>query len=785
MLFIADAIDQFRNNPLYLIKEGFIPEHEREIETLLAMCNGYLGTRDSLGEVTKFSDPGTYIAGLYENISGDQYNELVKAPNWTRQIIYIDDELIEISKTNIIYHLRYIDFTRCTISREWKVIDSIGRITSLKAEKFVSLHDKHQAGKSLYIRPENYCANIKVISGIDSGKVNDDKIEINSHIDYTSGIAMQMRVKSSNKAVFMGQSSNFYLDGTVINKEGLSYEAAVCHGDQALGIMVHEEWVWPAKIGQEYEIKTSVGIYTHADAQNADVKEVAKQYFSHSDDCSFDKSLDLHISSWNELFNNSRVYVEGSIKNQREINFSIYQLIISGQFSGINSSIPARTLSGSAYKGHVFWDTEIYLTPFYTYTNPEITKNLLMYRYNTLEGARHNANKEGFDGASYAWESTDNGYEMTPHFIFMPNGEVIRIFSGKAENHISMDIVYAIWKYYIATEDVDFLVNYGSEIIFETAKFVMSLTNKGKDGKYHIRSVIGPDEYHEVVDDNAYTNFLARFSLRVALKVKDLLISQYKCKYEELENKVNARENDFEEWQAVADNMYTGIDSNTCLIEQFKGFFDLIDVNLESYEPRTAPMDVVLGRDRTQASKVIKQPDALMALFLLDDVFKNNEIKVNFDYYDPKTSHGSSLSPSIHSILAAKCGYSELAYKYFVQNTEIDLSNIMGNASGGIHIAAQGGVWMSIVFGFSGLTVFEEGLVFSPLLPPQWTSLAYNLHWKNQKLVIDITVDSFKVVNKGNTAVNLSLEKDNGIKWRNIEPGIEYYAIKKDKWLWS
>ena len=241
----------------------------------------------------------------------------------------------------------------------------------------------------------------------------------------------------------------------------------------------------------------------------------------------FETSAQKHLKKWTNRWAESTIKIIGNECDQKFVDFALYHLIISGEFSGDEYSIPARNLSGEAYKGHVFWDTEMYLLPFFTYTKPEIARKLLLYRYNTLDGARQHAKESGFKGASFAWESTDSGLEMTPSHAILPNGSIVYILSGQYENHLSSDIAYAVWKYWQATEDIDFLVNYGAEILFETARFCESLIKLEDDGFYHIPTVIGPDEYHEKIDDNAYTNYLVQNNFEIASKAYDFLKNNY------------------------------------------------------------------------------------------------------------------------------------------------------------------------------------------------------------------------------------------------------------------
>ncbi len=666
------------------------PLREREIESVMAMSNGYIGTRNSLEEYYPGCDPASFIANLYVKAPGDEFNFLPKIPDWTRIKIFVENEPLNLAGREIIKNSRYIDFTTGTIERNWQSKDEQGRITTVKIIKYISLATKNELGKLLVITPENYTGNIRVITGIDCDSADFGHL-LNMNRESDRFAFVQMKTKYSERELKMFHKSS--LNGKHKYNIENSYSGSF------------EEFEWHSELGREYKIKSLCTV-------------------NRSPETNFDESMARHATRWKQRWDDSAILIKGNVYDQKLVNFATYHLINAGEFSGNDCSIPARSLSGEAYKGHVFWDTEMYLLPFYILTNPEVARALLMYRYNTLDGARQNAINEGFKGASYAWESTDTGLEEAPEAAILPDGQVIPILSGMHENHISSDIAYTVWKYWEITGDDDFLMDYGAEILFETARYCECLLKKGNDGLYHINSVIGPDEYHELVDDNAYTNYLVRNNFDVAVKAKQ---------------KMNIEDEETKRWNHYKNNIYSGLNPKTGLYEQFKGFYNLEYVNLKDYEPRTVPMDIILGREKTQKTQVIKQADVLMFMFLFGERFSREELAVNYDFYELRCSHGSSLSPSIHSITAARAGKTREAYEYFLKNARIDIGNEFGNASGGVHIAAMGGTWMAIVMGFAGLYYDENGFRFDPHLPDEWDSIEFSLKWKGKRK--DIYID--------------------------------------------
>ncbi len=450
---------------------------EREIETIFSFGNGYIGTRNSLEEYYPESDPGSFFAGIYTKGPDDDFNFLVKAPDWTQIKVYAGENLLDLKKHNILYHARYIDFETGTVVRDWKNEDEEGRITDIKIIKYISLANKHEMGKIIIIRPENYSEKIKIVTGIDCNTAN-FRYLLNQNSEVKGYASILMKTRYSDKIFAMLQKSMFLSRcGEEIKSTDYSYNIQNFYNGS------FENFEWKAELGNVYLIKSLCCACTGDDSKKP-VKTAMSIYETHDKENFFDESFVKHSDKWLERFNESLITIFGSGYDQELINFALYHLITAGEFSGNKYSVPARNLSGESYRGHVFWDTEMYVIPFFIFTKPEIARALLMYRYNTLDGARENAAKEGLQGASYGWESTDSGLEAAPKMLMLPNGEIMRILSGSYENHISPDIAYTVWKYWQATHDRDFLTDCGAEIIFETARYCKSLCKKGSDGLY-------------------------------------------------------------------------------------------------------------------------------------------------------------------------------------------------------------------------------------------------------------------------------------------------------------
>lgn len=447
--------------------------------------------------------------------------------------------------------------------------------------------------------------------------------------------------------------------------------------------------------------------------------------------------LARHRRAWRERWLDADVVIRGDDRGQRDLRFALYHLIISADPESDRASVGARSLSGPGYRGHVFWDTEIFVLPFFTWTHPETARALLAYRHRTLPAARAKAARLGYAGALYAWESADTGEEVTPDHIWLPDGTRLTIVTGLQEHHVAADVAWAVWHYWQVTGDVGFMEDMGAEMVIETARFWASRAALGDDDRHHIRTVIGPDEYHEGVDDNVFTNVLARWNLRTA----DALCERFPIVA--LQFGVDAGER--ERWAAVAAGLVVRFDPETKLYEQFDGFFALDDERAADLAPRPFTGELVLGVERLRRAQVVKQADVLLLGVLLPDEVDSGVQAANYRYYEPRTSHGSSLSPAMHALVAARLGEEEQAVEYFHMAGGVDLDNRMGNAADGVHIATMGGLWQAAVFGFGGVRPDGDAVRIDPRLPAVWGGLTFPVRWRGTRIEVDVRADRLEL----------------------------------------
>jgi kojibiose phosphorylase len=697
-----------------LIEDGVDPAREREIESLFALGNGYLGTRASIGDGDSFSHPATFIAGIYV-ADGGLGPRLAVLPHWLHVAVTIEGDLLSLNAGRMLVHRRTLDLRRGILRREWRQEDPSGRITRLVCHQLASLADRHLLLQSMEITAENYAGKIALTARLGPSEAMRD-IERGRPVSGT----LVMRV--SGKEVAVAGASE--LHGPASSMPAGCEPAAQQGGE--------ERWSWEAGLGETVHLDRILSIFTSRDT--ASPAKAARDQLCWTRARGLRAAAQAHVDAWQRKWDAADIRIAGDDNAQRALRFAIHHLIAAANPADEHVSIGARALTGEAYRGRVFWDTEIYMLPFYVLTDPPAARALLMYRYNTLDAARRKAKALGHIGALFAWESADTGDEVAPERVVAPDGRVVAVRTGEREHHISADIAYGIWQYWRATGDDAFMVAAGTEILVETARFWASRAQVEPDGRAHIRQVIGPDEYHELVDDNAYTNVMAAFNLERAADAAAILSREQSDQWRQLSARLGITENEPRSWRVLAGKLVTGFDPATRLFEQFAGYFQLEEIDATAHQGCPTPIDVCLGAERVGRSKVIKQADVAALSALLWDKWPVAVHEANFRYYEPRTAHGSSLSPAMHALVAARLGDLTRAQAYLRQAAEIDLANNMGNAAGGVHMGALGGLWQAAVLGAAGLQAREDGIAVYPHLLPGWGELAFPVQWRGRLL---------------------------------------------------
>ncbi|NJR51749.1 MAG: beta-phosphoglucomutase [Leptolyngbyaceae cyanobacterium CSU_1_3] len=723
---IPDQSSALKYTDWTLIETQWNPDQLHSRETIFTIGNGYVGTRGTLEEGYPRATPSTLIHGVYDSVPV-MYTELVNCPDWLPLVVSLNGERFRMEQGEILSYERSLDLRRGVLQRSVRWRSPNGKTIDLLFERFASLADQHVLALRCQITPIDFSGYVEVQASLNGYPENQgfNHWEWLNQGKAEQGVWLHVRTRSSR--IELGMASSIVISGA---EASLQVTSVPGYPTLTSGFM--------ATTGQTVTVENVMTVFTSRQAespvQTAQTKLAELPPYA--------ELLHAHEQAWDQVWQTSDVVIEGDIRAQLAIRYNLFQILVAAPRRDDRVSIPAKTLSGFGYRGHVFWDTEIFLLPFFIYTQPTIARHLLTYRYHTLPGARRKAAYYGYKGAMFAWESADTGDEVTPRWALPtdPYADDVRIWCRDREIHISADVSYAAWYYWQATGDDEWMRDCGAELILDTAVFWRSRVEWNTRKEYYeIREVIGADEYHEHdVHNSAFTNRMAQWNLEKAIYVFDWLFHTYPDQAIELQKRLQLTSERRSRWEDIVKNIWIPYDATTGLIEEFEGFFKLEDIDLADYEPRTKSMQSILGIAGANKRQVLKQPDVLMLLYLMrqsqEFPYSLETLQKNWDYYAPRTdiTYGSSLGPAIHAILASDLGDSKEAYDRFMQAAMVDLEDVRGNAAEGIHGASAGGIWQAIVWGFAGVKLSEKAPIANPHLPPGWTRLKFKLHWRGE-----------------------------------------------------
>lgn len=714
-----------------IIQAGFEPERQHHMETVFTNGNGYFCSRGSFEEGYPGDHPLTLAHGIFDDMP-ISFTELASLPNWLDLTLTVDGEPFRLDRGQVLHFRRLLDLRSGMLRREVRWQSPGGVVLDLTFERFASYVHEHVGALRVLATAVNRPCRIAVQAGINGHVANGDLLHW-QHLDQgqTADGAVWLHSCTRHSGLHLAAAARVTASGN-----GMP-EPRQCPGHPGI---VYES---PLERHQTLQIDKLVGYTASRDPveQAADVVSRALAVLQGLD---YDTLRAAQVAAWHTLWTDCDVIIEGDDQAQLAIRFYLYQLLIAAAQHDDRVSIGAKTLSGLGYRGHVFWDTEIFILPFFIYTRPDLARNMLMYRYHTLPGARRKAAGNGYSGAQYAWESAATGDEVTPTWVPSFDGKgLVRIWTGDIEIHITADVAYAILQYWSATGDDAFMRDYGAEIVLDTARFWGDRAEpEEQDGRrrYAIRNVIGPDEYHDHVDNNVYTNRMAQWHLQTALKVLAWLEVHYPDRAQALRQQLDLTETRLAHWQDVIDHIIINYDPETGLMVQFDGFFERQYIDPQVIASTDRSMQVVLGIEGANASQVLKQADVIMLLCLFRDDYDHKTWRKNWDTYMPITDHqyGSSLGPSFHAWAACEIGEPEEAYSHFMLAAQADLYDVRGNARDGIHAASAGGLWQAVVFGFAGLRFGPDGPLLRPRFPGHWRRMAFRYYYRGERHTVDI-----------------------------------------------
>lgn len=736
--------------PIYPYSEWDITETEfkRENnyrnEAIFALGNGYIGMRGNFEEgywgPPETGLEGTYLNGFYES-------EVIKYPeiaygyakksqtmlNVTNGKIiklYLENDEFNLLSGEVLEYQRVLRLKTGLLERTLVWRSPAGREAKIEIKRLVTFNHKHLSAISYEVTPLNFGGKIRLVSALNGNVTN-----LTSEKDPRLGSGLQGRILSIEDKIIDGSF------GTIQQRTKHTNFALVCAMKNQIvtacdyrlesasdNFTVSAAYTIDANQGEGVYLYKYISYVTSQEYDESTLLEKARAGVVEAEGYGFEKLRVEQAALLTEFWAKADIVVKGDLPLQQGLRFNIFHLFQAVGRDG-KTNIAAKGLTGEGYEGHYFWDTEMYVIPFFLYNHPEISRKLLEYRYNILDKAKQRARQMSHPkGALFPWR-TINGEECSAYFP-----------AGTAQYHINADIAFAIKRYVDATSDYEFLTNYGAEILFETARFWVDLGDfiPRKGSKFCINGVTGPDEYTAIVNNNCYTNLMAKENLNYAYEVALWMTNNAADKYRRLTLKISLEDHEPEQWKRAADEMYIPHDETLGIYKQDDSFLDKAPWDFENTPPENYPLLIHYHPLVIYRHQVCKQADLVLALFLLGHKFTQDEKKRNYDFYEKVTTHDSSLSSCIFSIVASEIDYRDKAYQYFMNTARMDLDDYHGNVKDGVHIANMAGTWMCVVNGFAGMRTYGDILSLHPYLPVGWDEYGFKVDYRNRSLSVTI-----------------------------------------------
>ncbi len=754
MILYNKGTGEYQN---FLITEDCFDEYNLgKTETIMCQGNGYMCIRGTAEENYPKKTANTFIAGTFNKGPGYEPTELPNTADTFSMEIIIDGKRFFLTEDNVMDYDKTLNLKTGELTRTFKY-QTKDNLISFEFTRFVSADNLHLAAQRVKITPLNKDAQIVIISGIDSKTTNSGEAHF---IDDTRRffekrfIFTKLTTTQSKIDFFINAAHRIFLDDV----EDHTLPQPLMNRREAF-----QKYSFDISVGSTLTIEKYITYYTSIDNKNVACEDNEKSYLILKDimEEGYEALLKESMAALDtKLWSRDAITIRSKNEfDQLAINYAMYHLFAMTPAHDPRMNIGAKGLSGEGYKGHAFWDTEVFLLPRYIVQNPEVAKSLIEYRYHGLEGARKKAKENGFEGAMFPWEAANpEDGEVTPIYGGMDvyTGERERIKTGFIEIHITSDVAFGVYSYFNFTGDQEFMDNYGYEILLETASFWSSrLETSKEDDLLHITNVIGPDEYTEHIDDNAYTNYLAKWNMDYAVKCYNDIKANRPEVYARLAKKIGLTDEMMATIAERASKVYIPVPGEDLIIDQDTTYRALEEIDLTKYRNNVMGILKDYNLDQISKFKVSKQAD-IMVLFLLFGENWSNEIKAaNFNYYEPYCLHDSSLSFSTHCILANDIGNTTYSYELFKKATTIDLGQDMKSCDAGVHAASYGGIWQCVINGFAGLRMIGTDLHFNPRLPEEIQGITFNMIYKGQTLKAKIEKEEITLTNLGEETVTV------------------------------
>lgn len=716
----------FRVDPWKIIEEGFSEDHSRLSESIFSLGNEYMGIRGYFEEgYSGDSMIGSYLNGVFEEEHlpssaylgmVDRTTFMVNAVDWLYMRVEYEGETLDICCSHTEGFRRELDLKTGVLTRSFTWVTAGGRKIEMVFERFLSMDDPHYGGQCLQVRGDGE-GDLRIHAGLDLSGVHNsaggnmwDCILCES-AGRTARIAG--RTKISGQMIY----ASCRLDGDMTDL------TPVCEDKKALLSFIlpvkNGAWTQATRIVQNLKCQdTGVSPESFLIDGGAASRELDRR--------SYDALKQTAADWWADTWAHSDIEIDGDGLNQQGVRYCIFQMHQTYHGAEPGTAIGAKGLTGEAYNGNTFWDTEAYCLPFYLFNNPQAARNLLLFRYRTLPQARDRARALDCEGAFYP-VATNDGAEACALWQH-----------ANLQLQPSTAVAYGVWHYVKITGDTSFLHDYGAEMLAEICRMLATRGDWNDAGQYGYYGVMGPDEFQMMVNHNCYTNYMARATFDYTLAVLDEMRAGAPAKYGILCRKIGLTDNELTDWRKMADRMYIPFDAGTQVYEQHAGYFGLPHIDVDQIPIEDFPLYHHWTYDRIYRNDMIKQPDVLMLMFLYNARFSEAEKRSNYEYYEPRCIHESSLSPSVHSILASELKKHDLAYRFFGFATRMDLDNYNRNTGEGLHTTSIAAAWMNIVYGFGGMRSDGDKLCFNPSIPGEWERYSFHVVYMGDVITVDV-----------------------------------------------
>ena len=740
-----------------IVEEGFDPHLNKISESLFSIGNGRMGQRANFEEAyTGDTLQGNYVAGVYypdktrvgwwKNGYPDYFAKVLNAANWIGIDIKADGETLDLNTAKVSDFKRVLNMKAGYLERSFTAELASGKVLRVISKRFCSIADDELAAIRYELVAQNFSGTLTITTAIDGDVKNQDSNydekfweEVSKGFQGETAY-ITLRTKKTNFEVCTATNTQIQL-----NNKAVGAKAALIEKEKYIASAIE----LPVEAGDtvtiyKYAANVSSQNYDKAALQGAATAAIARAV-----EAGFDALFEAQVAAWANKWEEGDILIEGDVAAQQAIRFNIFQLNQTYTGKDARLNIGPKGFTGEKYGGSTYWDTEAYCIPFYLATAPqEVAKNLLVYRHNQLQKAIENAEKLGFkDGAALYPMVTMNGEEC--------HNEWEITFE---EIHRNGAIAFAIYNYIRYTGDASYLASHGLEVLIGIARFWKQRVNwSAEKNKFVILGVTGPNEYENNINNNWYTNKLAAWCMRYAKEAAELVKAEDASRYEAILKQVNFNTQEFEDWTSIADQMYYPYDEKAGVFLQQDGYMDKEQMLVSELPAADRPLNQKWSWDRILRSCFIKQADVLQGMYFFEDEFDTETLERNFKFYESRTVHESSLSPCVHSILAARLSDEEKAYEFYLRTARLDLDDYNNDTEDGLHITSMAGTWMSIVEGFAGMKVRDDKLQFNPFLPSQWQSFSFNIGFRGTQLKIKISSAELSITNNSSETVAVNV----------------------------